>query len=84
MCFYRRNELRKAVLLKGGKRNGKSTFLDMMRNIVGDDNISTLDLKDLADRFRGAQVYGKLVNIGDDIDNNYIKDTATFKKASKW
>lgn len=80
MCFYRRNELRKAVLLKGGKRNGKSTFLDMMRNIVGDDNISSLDLKDLADRFRGAQVYGKLVNIGDDIDNNYIKDTATFKK----
>ena len=44
-CFYRRNELGKAFILTGDKSNGKSTFLDLIKCILGDTNISALDLR---------------------------------------
>lgn len=78
--FYRRNELRKCFMLKGKKSNGKSTFLSMLQNVLGDENVSNLDLKDLGDRFRTAELYTKLCNIGDDIEDEYIKNTSIFKK----
>lgn len=79
-CFFRRNELRKSFMLLGEKKNGKSTFLEMLKNVIGRDNCSALDLKEIGDRFRTAQIFGKLVNIGDDIDSQYIENVGTFKK----
>lgn len=79
-CLYRRNELRKAFILIGDKANGKSTFLDCIVNMVGEDNTSALDLSELKDRFRGSEIVGKLLNAGDDISENFINDTAIFKK----
>lgn len=79
-CFYRRNELRKAFILTGDKANGKSTFLDMVKTILGDDNTAALDLKELGDRFKTAELFGKLANIGDDIGDEFIANPAVFKK----
>ena len=67
-------------MLLGEKKNGKSTFLEMLKNVIGKDNCSALDLKEIGDRFRTAQIFGKLVNIGDDIDSQYIENVGTFKK----
>jgi putative DNA primase/helicase len=79
-CFYRRNELRKSFFLLGEKRNGKSTFLDMVSTLLGEDNIANLDLCEIGDRFRTAELTGKLANIGDDINDEWVSNTATFKK----
>lgn len=79
-CFYRRNELGKAFILTGDKSNGKSTFLSMVQCLLGDENISSLDLKELGDRFKTAEMFGKLANIGDDIGDEFIANPATFKK----
>lgn len=79
-CFYRRNELRKAFILIGDKRNGKSTFLDLVKEMLGANNVSALDLEEIGDRFRTAEIFGKLANIGDDIDDRYISNAAIFKK----
>ena len=79
-CFYRRNELRKSFFLLGEKRNGKSTFLDMVGNLLGEDNTANLDLCEIGDRFRTAELNGKLANIGDDINDEWVSNTATFKK----
>lgn len=79
-CFYRRNELRKSFFLLGEKRNGKSTFLDVVGNLLGEDNTSNLDLCEIGDRFRTAELNGKLANIGDDINDEWVSNTATFKK----
>lgn len=79
-CFYRRNELRKSFFLLGEKRNGKSTFLDMVGTLLGEDNTSNLDLCEIGDRFRTAELTGKLANIGDDINDEWVSNTATFKK----
>lgn len=78
--FYRRNELRKAFILVGDKVNGKSTYLDMIKTLLGDENTVALDLNELNDRFKKAELFGKLANIGDDIDDSFIANTAVFKK----
>lgn len=78
--FYRRNELRKAFILTGDKANGKSTYIDLITYMLGDDNISALDLADLDGRFKTAEVVGKLLNAGDDIGDDFIKNPAIFKK----
>lgn len=79
-CFYRRNELRKSFILIGEKRNGKSTFLDMVCTLLGEDNISNLDLAEIGDKFKTAELTGKLANIGDDINDEHIPNSAVFKK----
>lgn len=79
-CFYRRNELRKSFMLTGEKRNGKSTFLSLIENLLGRENCTSLDLKELGDRFKTAELFGKLANIGDDIGDEFIGNPAVFKK----
>lgn len=81
-CMYRRNELGKAFILTGDKSNGKSTFLDVVKCILGEENISALDLKELGDRFSTAMLFGKLANIGDDIGDDFLQgsEVAIFKK----
>ena len=85
-CFYRRNELGKAFVLVGdgsldkGASNGKSTFYSMLTAMLGENNISSLDMKELNEKFMNAELFGKLANIGDDIDDGYIPSSAMFKK----
>ena len=79
-CFYRRNELRKAFILTGEKQNGKSTYLKLITRLLGHDNVTTLDLAELGQRFKAAELFGKLANIGDDIGDDFIPNPAIFKK----
>lgn len=81
-CFYRRNELGKAFILTGDKNNGKSTFLEVVKAILHDSNISALDAKELGDRFTTSMMFGKLANIGDDISDDFMQGSqvSIFKK----
>lgn len=81
-CLYRSNTLGggKAFLLTGEKGNGKSTYIDMIQHVLGEDNISALDLKDLGAKFQNAALFGRLANLGDDISDEFITDTSIFKK----
>lgn len=79
-CFFTRNELGKAFILVGDKANGKSTFLSLLQALLGDNNISSLDLSELGDRFKTAELFGKLANIGDDIGDEFVANPALFKK----
>lgn len=81
-CFYRRNEMSKAFILTGEKSNGKSTYLEMVKTVLGESNVSNLDLAELDERFSVAEMSGKLANIGDDISDEFMqgRSIATFKK----
>ena len=79
-CFYRRNELRKSFILVGDKANGKSTLLDMICTMLGEANVSALDLAELDSPYKTAELFGRLANIGDDIGDHFIKNPAMFKK----
>lgn len=80
MCMFRRNELGKAFILTGTGSNGKSTFLNMLKHMLGKRNISSLDLKKLSDRFSTVMLFGKMANIGDDISDEFVVDSSMFKK----
>lgn len=80
--FFRRNELRKAFILIGDKANGKSTYLDMLNTLLGSENTVALDLKELGERFKSAEMYNKLAVIGDDIGDEFIPNPAVFKKVA--
>ena len=79
-CFYRRNELRKAFIFTGEKANGKSTYIAMISKMLGEENVSSLDFKELGDRFSTETMFRKLANLGDDIDDEFISSSAMFKK----
>lgn len=80
--LFRRNEFAATFILTGDGSNGKSSYLKIIRRLAGNDNVSSLDLKELDQRFKTAELFGKLVNIGDDISKGYIKESSIFKKLS--
>lgn len=61
-------------ILVGDGNNGKGTFQMLLINLIGKENISTLKIHEFGDRFRSYQLQGKVANIGDDIDSEYIRD----------
>lgn len=81
-CFFRHNELSKSFILTGEGSNGKSTYLDMVSFVLGKQNISSLDLGELSERFSVTTMFGKLANIGDDISDEFLQGNAIshFKK----
>ena len=62
--------------------NGKSTYIDMLRALLGDENATSMDIASLGDKYGPAELTGKLANLGDDIPDEFLKGTelALFKK----
>lgn len=78
--LYPTCKFQKAFILLGNGSNGKSLFLDMIRNLYGEDNCSSLALEDLGDKFRQPEIVGKILNVGDDSGHGLLENTAIFKK----
>lgn len=71
--FYRDSKLGKCFVFIGEKNNGKSTFLFMLNNLLGDDNYCSVDLTNLARELDIASLANKLANIKDDISDGYME-----------
>lgn len=61
-------------VLIGEGSNGKSTYIGLLKDVVGEENISGLQPKDITARFLGAHIVGKTANLGDDIASGYLDD----------
>lgn len=88
-CMCSRRVLSQSPMLIGraggasGKAsNGKSTFLNWLRSILGTQNVSSLDIATLGQRFQAGRVVGKLANLGDDIPDGFLRgdELSIFKK----
>ena len=79
-CLYPDCFLRKALVIKGDHRNGKSKFLEVLKIFFGTDNCCNLDIQNIVSRFDAFNIVNKSVNLGDDISNQYIADDSKFKK----
>lgn len=78
--MYSGNPLHRAVMLTGGGRNGKGTFLRVINALLGKSNVTSVSLHDLVNtRFSTASLFGRIANIAGDIDGTYLESTATFK-----
>lgn len=78
-CLYRSCKFKKAFIFYGEKNNGKSSYIDLLVNMLGQNNTTSHDLKDLTNQFYRVTLKDKLANIGDDIQKSYT-DSSDFKK----
>lgn len=71
----------KALMLLGEGANGKSTFLNVLNELLGGaENVSTVPLQKITgDKFSVAQLDDKLANICADISAKALNNTGTFK-----
>lgn len=82
-CLYNDNPFHKAILLFGRGRNGKGTFLRLLQRLIGDRNVSSVTPQSLDEnRFRAAELYGKLANLVGDVDPRIFKATEMFKQVT--
>jgi putative DNA primase/helicase len=80
VCFLgRATGLQKCLLLAGSGGNGKSTLLDIVREIFPEDLRSSLTPKDIEGRFRLAVLDGRLVNIIDETPKDRWEASETLK-----
>ena len=88
LCMYRSGELAYFPILLGRKgknaSNGKSTYIKMIRAMLGKENYSSLSFNDLGQHFMKRYIAGKLANLGDDISSKRIDSDAleVVKKAA--
>lgn len=73
------NALAKAFVLVGSGRNGKSTFLDIIKTMLGRDNYTAISFKDLSNNFRASSLKNKLASLAGDISSQPIQESDLFK-----
>jgi putative DNA primase/helicase len=78
--LYRANTMQSCFILTGEGSNGKSTILNCIKKLVGKQNYTSLDMRELDEQFKPAEMYNKLANIGDDISAKYMESSSVFKK----
>lgn len=70
---------RKSIWLVGDGNNGKGTFQQLLRNLIGTSNIATLKLPQFQERFSLSLLEEKVCCIGDDVPAGvYIDDSSNF------
>lgn len=68
------------VIVQGGAGTGKSTLFNLVQKLLGNENVSSASLHELAnDRFMGYQLVDKSANIRSDISKSFIKESSFIK-----
>lgn len=71
----------KALFVVGPQASGKSTFLDVVRELLGEDAIASIAPQELVDqRFSAYQLWNAWANIRNDIDAKTVKNAGKFKE----
>ena len=69
------------IISKGG--DGKTTFANYLQRLLGKENVSHVSLENLTDdksnNFSLSELFGKCLNIHDDISKSFIKNPAVIK-----
>lgn len=80
-CLFRQYPIQKAFILLGPGRTGKSYVLDVLRRFVGDANSCSVSLTKLSnDRFAGADLHGKLLDVVNEMDAGQLLSSDLFKQ----
>lgn len=72
----------KALILKGGGKNGKTTYINALANFVGTKNFSSASVARMAsNRFEASALRDKLVNFSEEDPPKIVfNDTSAFKQ----
>lgn len=78
-CLTRDTRMEKALLLLGQSRSGKSTILNTLQFMVGDQNCSHIGLENLDNPQYTSMMINKLVNIDGEVSRKADSYEAKFK-----
>jgi P4 family phage/plasmid primase-like protien len=79
--LHRRYTWALLVILLGHGRNGKTTFLNILSKLLGEQNTEHIPLQTIAhERFAKAKLYQKHANLCSELGAREIKDTGTLKQ----
>lgn len=79
-CLLPTTEYQTAFMFTGEGSNGKSTVINMLTAFVGTENTTNISLQDLEkNRFKLAQLQGKLINTFSDLSHKALETSGTFK-----
>ena len=79
-AMLKTNALQKGFILLGPVgRNGKSTYFDLVRSVLGQWNTESISFKDLSSNFRLSTLTGKLASLAGDVSAQPLSDTDLVK-----
>lgn len=79
-CFYRKYNFHKAMMFLGDGCNGKTVLLNIVKCLLGHDNVCSVALQDMElNRFSASEFYQKMANIFGDLSPNALESTSRFK-----
>ncbi len=79
-CLIPVNSAQKCFILVGIAAAGKSVLLRVISEILlGKENVSNVSWQELNDRFKTAELFGKLANVFADLPTKNIDDNGIFK-----
>jgi putative DNA primase/helicase len=82
-CLYRGYPIQKIFILLGKGGTGKSFLFSIIMSFVGKENFFSISPQELTkDRFAGADLYRKLLNVVPDVGDEKIAQTALIKSLS--
>lgn len=82
-CFYRKMPFHTITILVGAGSNGKSVFLNILREMLGRGNVSDRSIQELGeDKFATSDLYGKNANVVGDLPSKALTDTGLLKRAT--
>lgn len=79
-CLLKRNLFEKFFIFRGEGGTGKSTYMNLLKELVGKENCSHVGLPDFDKDYFLSTTVGKLLNIDDDVvDGKRLEYTGRFK-----
>lgn len=79
-CLYRSYPIQKAFILLGPGGTGKSHFIDVIRALLSNENVSSTSMHDLEeDRFATSDLYLKLLNENGDLSQQTLPNVNVLK-----
>lgn len=78
-CFLRDVKLHRAFIFLGKGSNGKSVLAEIIRHLIGEENVSNVPLSALGTRFGMQNLPGKMVNISSENEFDKKFNTQNFK-----
>ena len=78
-CLIKSYFMKRSPIFIGDTNSGKTVWINLLVSLVGSDQVAVVDLQQLSRRFQVASLMGKLLCVGDDLDNAPYK-SAMFKK----
>ena len=78
-CLVRHAKYEKALYLLGPGADGKSTYMKVLRELVGPENCSAVSFSAIEDQFQRSAMYNRLVNLSAEIGAESM-ESQYFKK----